>query len=107
MSIFFYKQSAFLLKICICSGSVVECLTRDGGAQTGASPASLHCVLAQDTFILAKYRFQPRKTCSFMTERLLMRRKESNQTKNKQYILQKHVKMLYLLFDKLHIMFDL
>ena len=37
-----------------------------------------------------------------------MGRKESNQTtKKKQYILQKHVKMLYLLFDKLHIMFDL
>ena len=36
-----------------------------------------------------------------------MGRKESNQTKTKQYILQKHVKMLYLLFDKLHIMFDL
>ena len=70
------------LKICICSGSVVECLTRDEGAQTRASTASLHCVLAQDTFILAKYWFQPRKTCPFITERLLMGRKESNQTKN-------------------------
>ena len=36
MSYFFYKQSACLLKICICSGSVVECLTRDEGAQTRA-----------------------------------------------------------------------
>ena len=36
-----------------------------------------------------------------------MGRKESNQTKNKQYILQNHVKMPYLLFDKLHTMFDL
>ena len=36
-----------------------------------------------------------------------MGRKESNQTKTKQYILQKHVKMLYSLFYKLDIKFDL
>ena len=35
------------------SGSVVECLTRDEGLRVRASPASLHCVLEQDTFILA------------------------------------------------------
>ena len=47
-----------------------------------ASPASLHCVLEQETLILAKYwfKFQPRKTCPYITEKLLMGRKESNQT---------------------------
>ena len=42
------------------SGSVVECLTRDrGAAGVRASPASLCCVLEQDTLILAKYWFNP------------------------------------------------
>ena len=35
------------------SGSVVECLTLDRGAVGSTSPASLCCVLEQDTFILA------------------------------------------------------
>ena len=35
------------------SGSVVECLTGDKGPGVGASPASLCCVLEQDTLILA------------------------------------------------------
>ena len=48
-------------------GSVVECLTRDGMAAVGASPASLCCVLEQDTFILV----QARKTRRDVTERLL------------------------------------
>ena len=32
---------------------LVECLTRDLGAAGSSPPASLHCVLEQDTFILA------------------------------------------------------
>ena len=35
------------------SGSVVDCLTRDQGATGSASPASLCCVLEQDTLIVA------------------------------------------------------
>ena len=64
------------------SGSVVECLTRDRGLQVPASPASLCCVLEHNinpSLVLA----QPRKTCPFITENLLMGLKESNQT-NKQ-----------------------
>ena len=61
------------------NGLVVECLTQDRGTPVLASPASLRCVLEQDTLILAKYWFQPRKTRPYIAERLLMGRKESNQ----------------------------
>ena len=42
-----------------------------------ASPASLRCVIEPETLTLAKYW----KTRPYITEKLLMRRKESNQTK--------------------------
>ena len=35
------------------NGSVIECLTQDRGAPVQASPASMRCVLEQDTLILA------------------------------------------------------
>ena len=51
----------------------------------GFEPHWRHCVvvLEPDTFILAKYWFnpEPRKTRPYITERLLIGRKESNQTK--------------------------
>ena len=50
------------------------------GPRVRASPASLLCVLEQEhnpSLVLV----QPRKTRPFITERLLMGRKESNQTK--------------------------
>ena len=57
------------------SGSVVECLTRDrrpaGSSLTGIT------VLRSLSLELV----QPRKTCPCLTERLLMGRKESKQTK--------------------------
>ena len=58
------------------SGSVVECLTRDRGA-AGSSLTDVTAVvlLEQDTVLV-----QPRKTRPCLTERLLMGRKESNQT---------------------------
>ena len=56
--------------ICWCSGSVVECLTRDRGA--GASHINPSLALVQ-----------PRKTCPFISERLLMGCKESNKNKTK------------------------
>ena len=50
-----------------------------------ASPASLCCVLEQEHPSLVLV--QPRKTCPFIPERLLMGRKESNQTnKNHQMV---------------------
>ena len=54
------------------SGSVVECLTQD---QKGRSfePHRRHIY---PRFVLV----QPRKTCPYITERLLMGRKESNKT---------------------------
>ena len=45
------------------SDSVVECM---------ASPASLSCVLEQDTLILVLVLVQPRKTRLYITKRLLM-----------------------------------
>ena len=63
------------------SGSVVECLTRDWEAAgssltgiTGLCPWARH-IYPSSALV------QPRKTCPYITERLLMGRKESNQTK--------------------------
>ena len=53
----------------------------------GLEPHQRHCVvvLEQDTFIRPSLVLvQPRKTLPYITERLLMGRKESNQTKIKQ-----------------------
>ena len=68
------------------SGSVVECLTQTKRRQVPASPASLRCVLEQDTLILALYCFNPGRP---VHTKLLMGGKESNQMKkvNKQCLL--------------------
>ena len=58
------------------SGSVVECLTRDRGA-AGSSLTGVTALCPWASLVLV----QPRKTRPFKTERLLMGRKESNQTK--------------------------
>ena len=42
-------------------------------------------VLEQDTFILAKYWFNPGRPVPVLTERLLMERKESNLTKQNKF----------------------
>ena len=61
-----------------CSGSVVECLTRDRGFE----PHRRHIVVSLSKNINPSLVLvQPRKTCPFITERLLIGRKESNQTK--------------------------
>ena len=63
---------------------MVKCLTLDRGTEglrVRASPASLCCVLEQDTLNPSLVLVQPRRTRPFITERLLMGRKESNQTK--------------------------
>ena len=65
------------------SGSVVECLTRDRGPRVRASLASLRVVSLSKNINPSLVLVLPRKTCPFITERLLMGRKESNQT-NKQ-----------------------
>ena len=51
------------------------CLTRDRGQRVRASPAAFSKNI-NPSFVLV----QTRKTCLFMNERLLMGRKESNQT---------------------------
>ena len=58
------------------SGSVVECLTQDWGAAGWSRVVSLSKNI-NPSLVLVK----PRKTHPFITERLLMGRKESNQTK--------------------------
>ena len=80
------------------SGSVVECLSPNRaveGAQWlsgrvldsrpkggGFEPHRRHCVVSLTKNINPSLVLvQPRKTCPFITERLLMGRKESNQTK--------------------------
>ena len=54
------------------------------------TPASLRCVREQDHPSLVLV--QPRKTCPFITERILMGRKESNQTNKQQYMLDANLK---------------
>ena len=73
------------------SGSVVECLTRDRGA-AGLSLTGITtlCPWARH-FNPSLVLVQPRKTSPFITERLLMGRKESNQTNNKQEISLKKI----------------
>ena len=63
------------------SGSVVECLTRDGGA--AGSSLNGYCVVSLNKNINPSLVLvQPWKTRPFITERLLIGCKESNQTKN-------------------------
>ena len=104
---------AFLVKSCkqirlhLRSGSVVECLTRYRGAKC----LSLICVTVlcpwarhiNSSLVLV----QPRKTCPYITERLLIGRKVSNQTKIK-YIWYSTVraKLRYLFFGTSKISLD-
>ena len=65
------------------SGSVVDCLTWDwGAAGSSLTGVTVLCPWARHinpSLVLV----QPRKTCPYIIERLLMGCKESNQTKNK------------------------
>ena len=66
-----------------CSGSVLECLPPDRGV-TGLSltgVTALNCGPWARHIYPSLVMVQPRKTRPCLTERLLMRRKESNQTK--------------------------
>ena len=64
-----------------CSGSVIECLTQDheagGLSLTGVTSLCPWARHINPSLVLV----QPRKTCPYITERLLIGRKESNQTK--------------------------
>ena len=63
-------------------GSVEECLTRDRRA-VGSSLTRRHCVVSLSKNIYPSLVLvQPRKTRPFITERLLMGHKESNQSIN-------------------------
>ena len=71
---------SFLLYIQEGSGSVVECLTRDreaaGSSLTGFTVMCPWARHIDASLVLV----QPRKTCPYITEKLLMGRKESNPT---------------------------
>ena len=62
------------------SGSVVECLTLLERPRVWASPASLRCGPWAKYIYPSLVLVQPRKARPCLTERLLMGRKESNQT---------------------------
>ena len=68
------------------SVSVVECLTRDrGAAGSNLTGTSAFCPSARHinpSLVLV----QPRKTCSFIIERVLMVLKESIQTNSKEFV---------------------
>ena len=62
---------------------VVEYLTRDRG-DAGSSFTGVTALFPYTKHInYSLVLVQPRKTCPYITERLLMGRKESNQTKQK------------------------
>ena len=66
--------------MCICA--VIECLTRDqGAAGLRLTRVTALCPLARHIYP-SLVLVQPRKTPPYITERLLMGCKESNQTKN-------------------------
>ena len=75
------------------SGSVVECLTRDrkaaGLSLTGVT-ALWSLSKTQLFYTCSLVLVKPRKTRPCLTERLLMGRKESNQTKKKKIKLSLH-----------------
>ena len=60
---------------------MVECLTRDRGLWFEPSPVSLRSGPWARHIYPSLVLVQPRKTCPCLTERLLIGRKESNQTK--------------------------
>ena len=70
-----------------CSGSVVECLTLDRGA-AGSSLIGVTVLSLSKNINPSLVLVQPRKTRPFITERLLIGRKESNLTNKK--ITKKH-----------------
>ena len=61
---------------------MVECLTPDRVAADSSSPASLRCGPSARHIYPSLVLVQPRKIRPCLTERLLMGRKESNQTKS-------------------------
>ena len=64
---------------------MVECLTRDRGA-AGLSLTGVTALWSlSKTIYPSLVLVQPRKTRPCLTERLLMGRKESNQSKNEKY----------------------
>ena len=84
------------------SGSVVECLTRDRRAAGSSLTASLRCGPWARHIYPSLVLVQPRKTRPSLPERLLMGRKEPNQT-NK----SRTSKNLYFSFQGLQILWNI
>ena len=76
---FLTQTYLFIMPLRERSGSVVECLTQERGA-AGSSLTSITALLPWARTLILALLVQPRKTRSFITERLLMGGKESNQT---------------------------
>ena len=78
-----------------CSGSVVECLTRDRKAE-GLSLTSVTALGSCTGHIYPSLVLvQPKKTRPCLTERLLIGRKESNQPTKQTTVLKKTLKILF------------
>ena len=79
------------------SGKVLDSRLRDCGFE----PHRRHCVVSLSKNINPSLVLvQPRKTCPYITERLLMVHKESNQTNNQRYLIWD---ILYLIHDKIYL----
>ena len=68
-------------------GSVVKYLIDTEGPQVRASPASLRCVLEQDTLILASYWFNPGKHAPCWRDVKIQTSKQTNKQSHKQHLL--------------------
>ena len=80
------------------SGSVVECLTQDRRAAGSSLTGVIALWSLSKTHLSNLVLFQPRKACPYITERLLMGHKESNQT-NKQIILREKSLLIWTYED--------
>ena len=94
-----FKTIIFIINLLQCyrerSGSVVECLTWDEGA-AGSSLTGVTALCPWASHINPSLVLdQSRKTRPFITEKLLMGRKESNQT-NKLTVLELSVHVFYI-----------
>ena len=73
------------------SGSVVECLTQDGGT----ADSSLTGVTALCPWARHINPSLVRNTCPYITERLLMGRKESNQTNKTTFQIRSNIHYMF------------
>ena len=76
----YFNNAVIILLLWERSGSVVECLTQDRGAAGSSLNGVTELWSLSKTHFFSLVLVQPRKNRPCLTERLLMGRKESNQT---------------------------